>query len=137
MKLINAILVVVVIIGSIGLGTAEGKSYPTDTEVELTGTVKQGAGYDADNNREEYFFLYLDRAISVDADEFGEKESHVREIQIVPLSGVTISQFLGKKISIKGNLLHAHSAHHYTKVLLVVGRSDAARVVGTVGDRRE
>jgi hypothetical protein len=115
-------------IGCAGLN-AEENLYPTDKPVELTGTVERGAGSDANDRHEEYYFLRLDKAISVQADEIGDERRNVKDLQLVPLSGVVLGPFLGKRIAIKGKLSHAISAHHHMKVLLEVDRSNAARQI--------
>jgi hypothetical protein len=109
---------------------AEDKTYPPNKEVELTGVVKEGVGYDANNRREEYYYLSLEKAISVGRDEFSDEEKGVKEIQLVPLSDVVIGGFLGKQITIKGKLFHADNSHHHTKILLAVSKSNDARLVG-------
>jgi hypothetical protein len=108
---------------------AEEKPYPTHKQVELTGVVREGFGFDANRKREEYYFLHLDKAISVDADQFSDERKGVRDVQLVPLSDVAIGSFLGKGIAIKGKLFHSFSAHHHKKVLLEVGKANNARPV--------
>jgi|SRR6266851_3284142 len=114
---------------SCGWSGAEEKPYPTHKQVELTGVVREGFGFDANRKREEYFFLRLDKAISVDADQFSDERKGVRDIQLVPLSDVAIGSFLDKRIAIKGKLFHSFSAHHHKKVLLEVGETNDARAV--------
>src|SRR5947209_15365570 len=123
MRRVNFGLVLLIFFVGYGRVGAEEKSYPANKQVELTGTVKEGIGYDANDKREGYYFLSLEEPISVGADKFGDEEKRVRDIQLVSLSGAGIGRFLGKKIEIKGKLFHSFSAHHHTKVLLEVGKS--------------
>ncbi len=91
--------------------------------------MREGLGFDANRKREEYYFLHLDKSISVDADQFSDERKGVRDIQLVPLSGVAIGSFLDKRIAIKGKLFHSFSAHHHKKVLLEIGKANDARLV--------
>jgi len=54
----------------------------SNSQVELVGTVNEGVGYDANNKREEYYFLSLEKAISVAGDDDPE-EKHIEKIQLV------------------------------------------------------
>ena len=129
MRYINFGLVLLILFVGHGWVRAEEKSYSANKEIELMGAVKEGIGYDANNKREEYYFLSLERTISVGADEFNDEKKSVKDIQLVPLSGVVIGKFLGKKIAIKGKLFHSFSAHHHTKILFEIGKSNDARLV--------
>jgi hypothetical protein len=129
MRYVNFGLILFIFFAGHGWVRAEEKSYPANKEVELVGTVKEGIGYDANNKREEYYFLSLEKTISVGADEFNDGKKGVKNIQLVPLSGAVIGKFLGKQIAIKGKLFHSFSAHHHTKILFEIGKSNDARLV--------
>ncbi len=60
---------------------AEG-AYVTNTPVELTGTFGVGVGLDANDKKEYYYYLKLDRPIVVQDNEYGENEANVRKIQL-------------------------------------------------------
>jgi hypothetical protein len=131
MRYVDFSLVILIFFIGLGWAKAEEKSYPVNKNIELTGTVKEGIGYDANNKREEYYFLSLKKPISVIADEFNDETKGVKEIQLVPLSGVAIGGFLGKKIATKGKLFHADNSHHHTKILLEVDKSNRARLASS------
>lgn len=75
---------------------------------------------------EPYWILHLIKPICMDANEKiigGEKrEKKVSSLQLI-LSGEQYAQYkglLGKRVEVSGKLMHAHTGHHHTKVLLTV-----------------
>jgi hypothetical protein len=88
-------------------------------------------GYGEDPKRdsiEKAFILRLDKAVDVAAtsgamDEINaEAESGVLEVQLVldPKVMKKIKSRLGKRVTLRGTLFHAHTGHHHTRVLLTV-----------------
>ena len=75
---------------------------------------------------ESYWILRLSKLICVNTDEKiigGEKrERTVSNLQLI-LSGEQYAQYkgaLGKRVEVSGKLMHAHTGHHHTNVLLTV-----------------
>jgi len=102
---------------------AEGKTYPVETTVELSGTVLTDAGYDANDKREEYYYLRLAHPITVAADEMFPQREGVVKIQLVFMVDMDARPFYGKKVSLRGKLFHGHSAHHHTDVLVTIDKA--------------
>ena len=77
---------------------AAEKLYPYYESVKLIGIVKEGVGYDANDKREEYYYLSLSAPVSVapDATDNPEGAQGVRKIQLAPLSGIRLNSFLQK-----------------------------------------
>lgn len=83
-------------------------------------SVKEG------DTPESYWILHLSKLICVNADEKiidGEKwEKKISSLQLI-LSGEQYAQYKGllaKRVEVRGKLMHAHSGHHRTNVLLTV-----------------
>lgn len=100
---------------------ADGKIYPTETAVEITGTVAQGKGYDANDKREDYYYLKLAHPISVAGDEADLKQKDgVVKIQMVFLADVDKRTYYRKKVVVRGKLFHGYTAHHHTDILIQI-----------------
>jgi hypothetical protein len=99
--------------------------------VTLSGTITRHLEYGPPNYGEDpahdekgfYWFLDLDKPICVNgSDEDSpdeEGETGVRRLQIVYNRYPKGRGWIGHKASITGTLFHAHTAHHYTKVLII------------------
>jgi Domain of unknown function (DUF4431) len=75
---------------------------------------------------ETYWILHLSKPICLNADKdmpSGEKrEKTVSNLQLI-LSKEQYAQYkgaLGKRVKVSGKLMHAHTGHHHTNVLLTV-----------------
>lgn len=82
---------------------------------------------------EPYWILHLNRPICVNADEKiigGEKrEKKISSLQLI-LSGEQYAQYKGllaKRVEVSGKLMHAHTGHHHTNVLLTVTEIKSVR----------
>jgi len=69
--------------------------------------------------------LVLQTPISVlanEGDDYNSKPvSNAKQIQLAfPASGITYKDLIGKDVVVSGTLFHAHTAHHYTDVVLTV-----------------
>ena len=74
---------------------------------------------------EKVVFLTLSEPINVEIkegeeDSFNEPEKGVRELQVVFSDSKPSVDQIKKKISLKGTLYHAHTAHHHRRVLIMV-----------------
>jgi hypothetical protein len=99
---------------------ADEQPYPVEKPVELSGTVAKDKGYDANDKRENYYYLKLAQPISVAADEIDRQKDGVARMQMVFLADIDGKQYFGKRVSIKGKLFHGHTAHHHTDVLIQI-----------------
>ena len=100
--------------------------------VVLTGTIKAHifAGrpnYESigrGDESERMWLIHLDKPICVEADEFSQKEKNVLKVQLVFEEGRTQYEkyhpLLGQRVVVNGELLHATTGHHYTRVLVRV-----------------
>jgi hypothetical protein len=74
---------------------------------------------------ETYWILVLDKPVCVEADEddaLNESESKITEMQMI-LDSKQYSVFrrhLSLRVMVRGTLLHAHTGHHHTRVLIRV-----------------
>jgi hypothetical protein len=108
---------------------ADGQPYPVETMVEIAGTVARGAGYDANNKREHYYYLKLKRPISVAGDENDRhRRDGVVKIQMVYLADMDESQYDRKRVIVRGKLFHGHTAHHHTNILIQIDSAGDIRL---------
>ena len=108
---------------------AEEKLYPVETAVEIVGVVAEGKGYDANDRRENYFYLKLERPISVAGDKIDRQRDGVAKIQMVFLADMDGRQYYRKRVVIKGKLFHGHTAHHHTGILVQIESSADIRLL--------
>jgi len=99
--------------------------------IELTGTVKRVTfpgppnyeSVDEGDRPEQYWVLYLPKAICVDIDpnnDINEAEKNIKSLQLIIHDYDTYSNLLGQKVTVKGELTHAITGHHHTNVLINV-----------------
>ncbi len=120
MKILFRVAMAAMLLASSPSVFADGKVYPVEAEVELSGTVARDKGYDANDKREDYYYLKLAQPISVAADEIDRQKDGVAKIQMVFLADIDGKQYFRKKVSIKGKLFHGHTAHHHTDILIQI-----------------
>ena len=96
----------------------------------LTGTVKNDKvfygpptfGQDKEHDeRETPFRLVLDAPVSIEPlkpDKFNEPVKDVKEITLVPGKVKDLQRFLDLRVTAKGKLFAAHTAHHHTPALI-------------------
>lgn len=118
---------------------AEPKYQYEPKKTTLTGTVRNDKvfygppGY-GDNPKEDAQEkpdrLVLEAPISVEADPGTPEnvaESGLTELQLVPgLDPHRLDGFRDKRVTITGVLFHAHTGHHFTKVLLTIEKLEHA-----------
>lgn len=51
-----------------------------------------------------------------------EEERTQREVTLVPVGGIALQPFVGKRIEVGGTLFHALTGHHHTRLLVSVSR---------------
>ena len=98
--------------------------------VHLVGTVLKRSffgppGYGENpktDRRETQAILVLDHAVCVTAGEAAgdEAESAQRELTLVPGEGVSLGPLSARRVAVRGELFHAFTAHHHTKLLIQV-----------------
>lgn len=99
--------------------------------VELTGTMKRVVfpgppNYESvkeGDQPEIYWVLYLDSAICVNGDpkgDFKQAETKIKSLQLLIGNYDKYRHLLGQKVTVKGMLTHAFTAHHHTPVMLGV-----------------
>ena len=77
------------------------------------------------DSKEQQALLVLDHAICVDASRDEEGATNEIEITLVPIGNFGLSTFVGKRVTVKGSLFHANTAHHHTKVLMQLEQPSA------------
>jgi hypothetical protein len=58
-----------------------------------------------------------------DSQDFNDAETNIREVQLLVLNAAhwkIIRRLIGKRATVTGTLFHAHTGHHWTKVLIDV-----------------
>jgi hypothetical protein len=102
------------------------------TETQLEGRVVVAQRYGPPNYGERpkkdakvrVPMLILAKAVNVRGDSgdgFNSiSERNVKRIQLVFEPGTSYKQFVGRYVRVKGTLFHAHTGHHYTKVVMSV-----------------
>jgi len=99
--------------------------------VELTGTMKRVVfpgrpNYESVKGGDEpetHWLLYLDSAICVNGDPkdgFKQAETKIKSVQLLIGNYDKYRHLLGQKVTVKGMLTHAFTAHHHTPVMLGV-----------------
>lgn len=69
------------------------------------------------------YILKLDKPIKIEKDPNDENTftvDEISEIQLAPKEGMNLHDLIGKKILVKGEIFEAHTAHHYTPVLILL-----------------
>lgn len=105
-------------------------------KVILTGRVVAKTFYGPPNygetpkidGRERQYILVLDSAVDVigsKSETLDEPERGVKELTLIAMA--SLEPFLGKHVKVDGTLFHAVSAHHHTKVLIMVSSIKRAR----------
>lgn len=110
-------------IGIIFPSLSDSEELRTDpVMVTLTGTPSKASfENDAYKRHEQVYVLKLAAPIDVAGDDLGDPVKNVKKIQMV-FSGNTIKPetFSNKEVRVTGSLFHAHTAHHFTDVLIQV-----------------
>jgi hypothetical protein len=80
---------------------------------------------------EQYWVLQLSKPICVvpgtpDSQHINEPESGVRQLQLNQVDYKMSLPLLGKRVKVRGRLVHAITGHHHTKVMLEVQSIDPA-----------
>lgn len=100
--------------------------------VELTGKVERVVfpgppNYESvkDGDRpESYYVLFLPKSVCVQGDPKdemnSETEKNIKSMQLIISDYKKYRPLLGKKVTVKGTLMHAITGHHHTNVLLEV-----------------
>ena len=103
------------------------KSYSEELKTEpamvtLIGTLSKASfANNAYKLREQVYVLNLVTPIDVAGDDLGDPAKNVKRIQVVFLSNtIKPENFLNKELRITGSLFHAHTAHHFTDVLIQI-----------------
>jgi hypothetical protein len=100
--------------------------------VELKGKVKRVVfpgrpNYEsvkAGDEPEPYYVLFLPKGVCVQGnpkdDINSETEKDIKSMQLMITDYKKYRPLLGKNVAVKGKLMHSHTGHHHTKVLLQV-----------------
>ena len=103
------------------------KSYSEELKTEpaivtLIGTLSKASfANNAYKLREQVYVLNLVTPIDVAGDDLGDPAKNVKRIQVVFLSDIVKPEnFMNKEVRITGSLFHAHTAHHFTDVLIQI-----------------
>lgn len=82
----------------------------------------------AHDSRERHIYIRLDKRLCVEADVEGEAEANVRVMQMVYMIHLPFKlEWVGKHVSVTGTLLHGHTGHHWTKVLIIPSTTQILR----------
>jgi len=78
----------------------------------------------AGEHPEPYYVLFLSKGVCVQGDPKdeinSETEKDVKSIQLMITDYKKYRPLLGKNVTAKGQLMHSHTGHHHTKVLIQV-----------------
>lgn len=100
--------------------------------VELKGKVKRVVfpgppNYEsvkAGDEPEPYYVLFLPKGVCVQGDPKdeinSETEKEIKSMQLMINDYKKYRPLLGKNVTVKGQLMHSHTGHHHTKVLVQV-----------------
>ena len=90
--------------------------------VRLIGTLSKASfESDAYKRREQVYVLNLVTPIDVAGDDLGDPVKNVKRVQVAFFSDtVKPENFLNKELRVTGSLFHAHTAHHFTDVLIQI-----------------
>lgn len=135
-RMIPRIQVISVVLGATLTLTVARAKEPSCLQYEpsivtLSGTISRHMHYGPPNYGEDpvhdekgfYWYLDLDKPICVSGkredspDMEGERD--VRHLQIVYQDYPAGTGWIGHHVSVTGTLFHAHTIHHYTKVLIM------------------
>lgn len=105
--------------------------------VELTGTVKRATfavppvtGMKKSPRQEQGWVLQLPAGICVEGsprDAFNADTEHgIAELQLIVVNSNAYRSLQGRRVAVKGRLLHAYNWHHHTPVLFQVEKLRAA-----------
>ncbi len=89
-------------------------------KIRLHGLLKKEVAL---NSSTKYYYIELTNPINVMAypnDELNETISGIDKIQIANINKIDIKSFLDKNVICEGTLYMAHTAHHYTRVLITL-----------------
>ncbi|HKC53262.1 MAG TPA: DUF4431 domain-containing protein [Burkholderiales bacterium] len=72
------------------------------------------------DSREKQAILVLRRPICTIANprDYEDAETDQKEITLVPGTGMALSGYSGKRVSVGGTLFHSHTGHHHTAILI-------------------
>ncbi len=109
------------------LHSVDTKYFYEPTISTLTGVIKKETFWGAPNfgedttvdSKEICSVLFLDGAIAISADstdEFNAQKNNITKMQLV--TAIKLDNFVGKKVTVKGQMFGAHTGHHHTDVLL-------------------
>ena len=81
------------------------------------------------DSREIQAILLLPGSVCVSADPSNsyEAETNQWKVTLVPPSGVNLTRYARKKVTVEGTLFHSHTGHHHTPVLMEVIRVGNAK----------
>jgi hypothetical protein len=105
-------------------GSAQGYGYGP-TVVTLKGTLTSLTGEEPNGKRVKVPALKLAQPITVEGtpgDDMEETERDVVLLQVVALDrklGDQVKRFKGKRVAIRGTLMHQHTGHHHSAVLIL------------------
>ena len=103
---------------------AQGYSYEPAV-VSLHGTLVQKRGEEPNGKMITFTALKLDRPITVQGtpgDDMDVTESDIRELHIIAVDRkveAQIRRLKGRRVLITGGLMHSHTGHHHTTVLVL------------------
>ncbi len=127
MKRVICLNICLIIVFSFFIRNGFSKEFLTEPKVvELSGEIVKRQFFNPNTNKQEdVLVLRVDTPIDVVGDEFSGSVKEIKEIQIILFSKlfsykVFKKKYLNHKVIIKGSLFHAHTVHHYTKVLFRV-----------------
>lgn len=96
--------------------------------VELTGTLRIETFYGPPNfgespktdAKERQAILHLAKPLCTIASNAADAEQNQLTVTVAPMDKLSLSQFVGKTVKVRGSLFHADNGHHHTPVLIEV-----------------
>jgi hypothetical protein len=72
------------------------------------------------DSQERQAILHLDKPLcTLASDDDPSEEDQVR-VTLAPMGNLSLREFVGKTVSVRGSLFHAVTGHHHTKVLIAI-----------------
>ena len=98
-------------------------AYQSGSTYSFAGTIQPFTGFDALNRPEEHYELLLDNAITVQSDS-PDSQTECSSLQLAYDATINIQEYVGKNVTVSGQLFEAHTAHHHRDWLISVENID-------------
>jgi hypothetical protein len=74
----------------------------------------------ATDSTERQAILHLEKPLCTLASDDEPAEQNQVKVTLVPMGNLSLREFVGKTVTVRGSLFHALTGHHHTKVLIEI-----------------